>query len=81
MDHCFLTTSGAMAAENGLKLCFQKHAPATRIFAFGKCFMGRTLALSRLQTMAYRQGLPQTVSVDYLPFYDENEPEKVRNYV
>ena len=77
MDHCFLTTSGAMAAENGLKLCFQKHAPATRIFAFEKCFMGRTLALSYVtDKAAYRQGLPQTVSVDYLPFYDENEPEK-----
>lgn len=25
---------------------------------------------------AYRQGLPQTLSVDYLPFYDESRPEE-----
>ena len=33
LPHCFLTTSGAMAAENGLKLCLQKNAPAYRVFA------------------------------------------------
>ena len=30
LDHCFLTTSGAMANENALKMIFQKHAPADR---------------------------------------------------
>ena len=39
--HCFLTTSGAMANENALKLIFQKKSPASRILAFEGCFAGR----------------------------------------
>ena len=74
MDHCFLTTSGAMANENALKICFQNRFPAQRILAFERCFMGRTLALAQItDTAAYRTGLPPTLSVDYLPFYDEND--------
>jgi 4-aminobutyrate aminotransferase-like enzyme len=40
LDHCFLTTSGAMANENALKIILQKKSPAYRILAFSKCFMG-----------------------------------------
>ena len=71
LDHCFLTTSGAMANENALKIIFQKHAPADRIIAFSKCFTGRTLALAAVtDKAAYRDGLPQTLNVSYLPFVD-----------
>ena len=31
LDHVFLTTSGAMAVENGIKMAFQKKFPADRI--------------------------------------------------
>lgn len=76
MDHAFLSTSGAMAAENGLKLAFQKHAPAQRILAFSNCFMGRTLGLAQVTDKPqYRDGLPPTLSVDYVPFYDATRPK------
>ena len=77
MDHCILSTSGAMANENALKLIFQKKSPAYRVLAFEKCFMGRTLALSQLTDKAdFRQGLPHTLNVDYIPYYDWRYPKE-----
>lgn len=77
MDHGFLTTSGAMACENALKIAFQKKAPANRLIAFEHCFMGRTLALSQVTDKpASRTGLPPTLNVDYLPYFDESNPQK-----
>ncbi len=76
LAHVFLTTSGAMAKENALKIVFQRHAPADRILAFENCFCGRTMVLSHItDKAAYRVGIPQTVNVDYVPFYDESDPE------
>ena len=73
-DHLFMTSSGVMTAENSLKMVFQKRSPAHRVIAFEKCFMGRTLAVSQItDKAAYRKGLPQTLSVDYIPFYDAND--------
>lgn len=77
LDHCFLTTTGVMAAENALKMVFQKRYPKNRVLAFKKCFMGRTIAVSQITDKpAYRDGLPDTLRVDYLPFYDQNNHEK-----
>lgn len=77
LDHCFLTTSGAMANENALKIAFQKHFPASRILAFEHCFAGRTLATSRITDKPqYRAGLPPILNVDYIPFYDPNLPDE-----
>ncbi len=77
MDCCFFSTSGAMANENALKIALQKNSPASRILAFENCFAGRTLALSQITDKpAYREGLPDTLYVDYLPFYDPENPEK-----
>lgn len=77
LDHCFLASSGAMANENGLKLIFQNKYPAHRILAFDKCFMGRTLALSQITDKPnFRDGLPITLEVDYIPFYDAQYPEE-----
>ncbi len=77
LKHCFLTTSGAMANENALKLIFQKKSPASRILAFEGCFAGRTLALSQITDKpAYRVGLPATLQVDYVPFYDPAHPRE-----
>jgi 4-aminobutyrate aminotransferase-like enzyme len=75
LAHGFLTSSGAMANENALKAIFQKKHPAHRVLAFEHCFAGRTLALSQVtDKAAYRQGLPHTVSVDYVPYFDEARP-------
>lgn len=77
LPHCYLTTSGAMASENGLKLAFQKNPLATRILAFEHCFTGRTLALAQITDKpAFREGLPTTIDVDYIPFFNSEEPEK-----
>jgi len=74
--HCFLTTSGAMANENALKIAFQKHAPATRVLAFSHGFAGRSMALSQMtDKAAYRVGLPKVLDVDYIPFFNADHPE------
>lgn len=76
LAHVFLSTSGAMANENALKIAFQKHHPASRVLAFEHAFGGRTLALAQLTDKAdYRQGLPTTLAVDYVPFLDPAEPK------
>lgn len=77
LDHCFLCSSGAMANENALKMAFQKRHPANRVLAFEHCFAGRTLVLSQVTDKpAFRDGLPSTITVDYIPFYDEAHPEE-----
>lgn len=75
LAHCFLSTSGAMANENALKMAFQQHQPADRVLAFSGAFAGRTLALSQVtDNPAYRVGLPTTLGVDYVPFFDASDP-------
>jgi acetylornithine aminotransferase len=82
MDHCFLTSSGAMATENALKMMFQKHAPAQRVLAFEHCFIGRTLGLASITDKAiYRDGLPTTLSVDYVPFYNSKDPKSLEKSI
>ncbi len=77
LKHCFFSTSGAMANENALKVIFQKKFPANRILAFEGCFMGRTLALSQVTDKPeYREGLPRTISVDYVPYFAADRPEE-----
>lgn len=74
LQHCFLTTSGAMANENAMKIAFQKAHPADRLLAFEHCFAGRTMALAQLTDKpAYREGLPKTIAVDYVPFFDGDD--------
>ena len=77
LPHCFLTTSGAMANENALKLLFAAKPGATRILAFERCFMGRTFALASITGRPeYRPGLPAALPVDYVPFIDIEHPER-----
>ena len=77
MAHGVLTSSGVMAVENGLKLAFQKRAPAQRVLAFQGCFMGRTLAAASITDKpALRVGLPTTLQVDYIPFFSYKRPKK-----
>ena len=77
LEHVMLTTSGAMANENSLKLAYHARPGHQRVLAFDHCFAGRTLALSRLtDKAAYRVGLPPTIAVDYLPFFDQRQPDE-----
>lgn len=74
VKNVFLTTSGAMANENAFKMIFQKRYPAARFFSFEKCFSGRTLGMAWVtDKAAYRQGLPKTIDVDYIPFYNAED--------
>jgi 4-aminobutyrate aminotransferase-like enzyme len=76
LDHCFLTSSGVMAVENGMKICFQKNFPRTRVLTFTHDFAGRTLTASRVTDRpGYREGLPDNIPVDYVPFYNPKDPE------
>ena len=77
MDHCILTSSGAMANENGLKLLFHHSPGKNRILAFEQCFMGRSITLAQITDKAmYRKGLPSNIHVDYIPFYDSSSPKQ-----
>jgi 4-aminobutyrate aminotransferase-like enzyme len=76
LKHCFLANTGVMAGENSLKIAFQKHAPAHRVLAFEGCFAGRTITFSHITDKpAFREGLPENLCVDYLPFFDPADPE------
>lgn len=71
LRHIFLCNSGAMANENALKVCFQRHAPAPRVLAFAHCFMGRSVTMAQIgDSAAGRDGIPLSTLVDYMPFYD-----------
>lgn len=77
LRHAYVSTSGAMANESALKVCYQKHAPAGRVIAFRDCFMGRSVTMSQIgDSAANRVGIPLTVAVDYLPFWDAGEAQK-----
>jgi 4-aminobutyrate aminotransferase-like enzyme len=72
LKYCYSSTSGAMANENAIKVCYQKHAPASRVIAFKDCFMGRTVTMSQIgDAAANRVGIPLSTLVDYMPFYDD----------
>jgi len=77
LKHCFLTSSGAMAAENAFKIVFQNKTPASRVLCFENCFMGRTLTMSQTtDNPNNRVGLPKTIEVSYVPYFDANIPEE-----
>lgn len=78
LKHAFVSTSGAMANENALKICYQAHAPASRVIAFRDCFMGRSVTMCQIgDAAANRAGVPLSTLVDYMPFYDEVEAARV----
>ncbi|MEM6778684.1 MAG: aminotransferase class III-fold pyridoxal phosphate-dependent enzyme [Planctomycetota bacterium] len=75
--HGLLSTSGAMANENALKLAFHARQPADRILAFDNAFAGRSITLAAITDRpAYRDGVPLAIDVDYLPFLDPHQPER-----
>ena len=78
LEYCFLATSGAMANENALKICHQARGGAPRVIAFKDCFMGRSIVLSQIgDSPGNRNGIPLSVLVDYMPFYDHVMAERV----
>ena len=75
LKHCFLSSSGAMANENALKIIFHKQTPAPRLLAFKNCFAGRTLVMSQVtDNPENKEGLPKVIDVDYIPFFDLKRP-------
>jgi 4-aminobutyrate aminotransferase-like enzyme len=78
LKYCYCATSGCMANENALKICYQKHAPAPRVIAFKDCFMGRSITMSQIgDAAANRIGIPLSTQVDYLRFYSEAAAREV----
>ena len=76
MDHCWLSLSGADAAENGLKLMRQKREGRPGVIAFRGCFHGRTTGMAEITDRPdYRRGQPRTFPVAYVPFYDRNDAD------
>lgn len=76
LQHCLLTTSGAMANENALKIAFHNRTPASRVICIEHCFAGRSMVLAQLTDKAiYRTGLPTVVDVDYIPMFHPSDPE------
>ena len=57
---------------------YQKHAPANRVLAFRDCFMGRSITMCQIgDTAEYRQGVPLSTLVDYMPFWDSVEAARI----
>lgn len=78
LKHVYCATSGCMANENAVKVCYQKHAPASRVIAFKDCFMGRSVTMSQIgDAAANRIGIPLSTQVDYMPFYDPVAAERM----
>ncbi|MBG85120.1 MAG: acetylornithine aminotransferase [Phycisphaerae bacterium] len=76
LKHCFLTNSGALSNENALKICMQKTCGAPRVLTFEHCFAGRTTTMAQIGDSAgARVGIPLNLEVEYLPFFDPNDPE------
>jgi 4-aminobutyrate aminotransferase-like enzyme len=79
LAHCLLSTSGAMANENALKIAFHNRAPADRVLALDNCFAGRSIAMAQLTDRPqYRTGVPTALAVDYIPPSDpEHSPQSL----
>ncbi len=81
LDHCLLSTSGAMANENAIKIALHHKYPADRVIAFDNAFAGRTMAMAALTDRPkYRSGLPLALTVDYLPFREADNPQRSQRW-
>ncbi len=82
LQHVWLSTSGAMANENALKMIRQKHyfqfsKHRRKILAFDQAFAGRTIMMSEISgNPSVREGLPPYNEVLRIPFYDPKNPER-----
>ncbi len=77
LKHFWFSCSGSFAGDTALKILWQKKAPNYRLIAFQKSFAGRSIAMQDVTyNPAYREGMPQTISVDHVPHFDYKNPEK-----
>jgi 4-aminobutyrate aminotransferase-like enzyme len=75
MANCWLSLSGADANENALKIVRQKRDARPGVIAFRGCFHGRTSTMAEITDRPdYRRGQPQTFEVEYLPFFNRDDP-------
>jgi 4-aminobutyrate aminotransferase-like enzyme len=80
LKHYWLTCSGSMANDTALKLIWQKKNPAYKIIAFKNNFAGRSVATQEItENEDYRQGMPHFIDVEYVPHFDQNNPEASLN--
>lgn len=76
LRHFWLAGSGSFANDNALKMIWQKKDPHYRIFAFEKAFAGRSIATQDItHNPEYRTGMPETIKVDHVPYFDSKDPE------
>lgn len=68
----------AKAPEAKLEQLMAKTSVSPRILAFKDCFMGRSIVMAGIgDNHAGREGLPVTLPVDYMPFYDPAAVERM----
>lgn len=76
LKYAWLTTCGAMANENALKIVRQKTKGARMIIAMENAFAGRSTMMAEVtDNPGFREGLPTYDEVLRLPFYDKNDPD------
>lgn len=76
LKYAWLTTCGAMAGENALKMARQKTNGARKIIAMENAFAGRSTLMAEItDNPAFREGLPTYDEVLRIPFYDKHDPE------
>ena len=76
LRHAWLTTCGAMAGENALKIARQKTNGARKIIAMENAFAGRSTMMAEItDNPAFREGLPTYSEVLRIPFYNKHDPE------
>lgn len=80
LKHAWLTTCGAMANENALKIVRQKTNGARMVIAMENAFAGRSTTMAEItDNPAFREGLPTHDEVLRIPFYDKNDPNSSKN--
>lgn len=76
LHHFWFAGSGSFANDLGLKLLWQKKAPAYRMLAFKNNFAGRSVATQEItDNENYREDMPQLIDVDCVPHYDHRDRE------
>lgn len=76
LKYAWLTTCGAMAGENALKMARQKTNGARKIIAMENAFAGRSTMMAEItDNAAFREGLPTYNEVLRIPFYNKHDSE------
>jgi 4-aminobutyrate aminotransferase-like enzyme len=77
LNHFWYAGSGSFANDLALKLVWQKKEPRYGVICFKNSFAGRSVATQELTyNKNYREGMPESLKVDYVDFYDPSDPEE-----